>query len=124
MPTRREVAQFLNEFKAAVTLGPDYVRWLPRSPERQHLIDLGIAENRALELIKGLTPDSYSQGPMPDDKKPDRDVWVFGCKVDDTEAYIKLALQPHSKKKHVVQGWIWSFHAADYPMTYPLRGQT
>ena len=122
MPTRREVAQFLNEFKAAVTLG--HIRWLRRPTGRQHLDGLEITCDQALELIKGLTPDSYSQGPMPDDMKPDRDVWVFGHDIGGTKAYIKLALQPDDEKRHVVHGCIWSFHDADHPMSYPLRGQT
>ena len=119
MPTRKQVSQFLSEFKATVTLG--FVRWVSKPAERQHLIDLGITQNQALELIHQLTPDNYSKGPEPDDMKPDRDVWIFGCDVDSTEAYIKLALQPHNQKKHIVFGLIWSFHKADHPLKYPLR---
>ena len=122
MPARQVVAEFLSDFKGAVALG--YVHWVPRAEDRQHLIDLGITQNQALELIKQLTPDNYSQGPEPDDSKPDRDVWVFGCDAGGSEAYIKLALQPDNKRKHVVHGMIWSFHPADFSMKYPLRKET
>lgn len=56
MPTRQEVAEFLAAFKAAISLG--YIRWLPRPADRQHLIDLGITQNQALEYIQQLTPDN------------------------------------------------------------------
>ena len=120
MPTRQDVARFLADFKATITLG--FVHWLPRPAERQHLVGLGgITQNQALEFIKKLTPDNYCKGPEPDDTKPERSVWIFGCDVYGTEAYIKLALQPDSRKRYVVHGLIWSFHCADYPLKYPLR---
>jgi len=92
MPTRQEVARFLADFKAAVSLG--HVHWLPRPADRQHLIDLSITQNQALECIQQLTPDHYCKGPEPDDTKPDRSVWMFGHDVGGVEAYIKLAMQP------------------------------
>ncbi len=119
MATRQQVSQFLSEFKATVTLG--LVCWVARLAERQHLIDLEITQNQALELILKLTPDNYSKGPEPNDTKPDRDVWIFGCDAGGTEAYVKLALQPNIQKKHIVHGLIWSFHKADHPLNYPLR---
>jgi len=122
MPSRQEVAQFLRDFCGAVELG--HVVWLPRPEDRQHVIDLGITQNQALELIQGLTPDDYSQGPMPDDFNHNRDVWVFGCDVDGREAYVKLALQPDNHKRHVTHGLIWAFHPAEFPMSYPLRGKS
>ena len=118
VPTRQQVAQFLNDFKATVTLG--FVRWLPRPAERQHVIDFGISQNQALEFIRRLTPANYSKGPDPDDLNPNREVWVFGCDIAGTEVYIKLAMQPDNKKRNVLHGLIWSFHPADHPMNYPL----
>jgi hypothetical protein len=119
MPTRQEVAAFLSEFKSAIRLG--FVTWLPRPADRQHLADLNITQNQALEVIRGLTPDEYSKGPDPDDTKPERDVWVFGASIDSVEVYIKLALQPDKTRRSVVYGLIWSFHKADRPLPYPLR---
>lgn len=122
MPTRQDVAEFLSEFKSAIRLG--FVTWLPRPADRQHLVDLNITQNQALEIISGLTPDEYSKGPDPDDTKPDRNVWVFGATVGADEAYIKLTLQPDNKRRTVVHGLIWSFHKADRPLQYPLRTPT
>ena len=120
MPTRREVAQFLGDFKAALSLG--YVYWVQRSArEKVHLSGLEINRNQAIEYLHGLTPDSYSKGPDPDDFKPEREVWCFGCDILGTEAYIKIAIQPDRKRRSVVHAVIWSFHKAEHPMRYPLR---
>ena len=121
MPTRREVAQFLSEFKAALTLG--FVRWLKRSAEgKAHLSGLNINRNQAIEHLHGLTPDNYCKGPEPDDFDQNRDVWFFGADVEGTEAYIKLALQPDPRRRTVVNALIWSFHTAEHPLRYPLEG--
>jgi len=120
MPSRQEVSQFLREFKAAVSLG--YVRWLNRAAEsKAPLSGLEITQNQAIGFLQGLTPDNYSKGPEPDDFDEDRDVWTFGCDVHGTEAYIKLAMQADPKRKTVVNALIWSFHAAEHPLKYPLR---
>lgn len=120
MATREQVAQFLRDFKAALTLG--HVRWLRRSDQtKAHLSGLEITRNQAVDYLLGLTPDNYSKGPEPDDFDSKRDVWFFGSDVEGTEAYIKLALQPDQRRRTVVHAVIWSFHAAEYPVKYPLR---
>ena len=120
MPSRQEVSRFLGELKAAVTLG--YVHWLNRAAEsKAPLSGLEITRNQALDVLQGLTPDNYSKGPEPDDFNVDRDVWTFGCDVNGTEAYIKLAMQPDPKRRTVVNALIWSYHAAEHPLKYPLR---
>ncbi len=123
MATREQVAQFLRDFKAALTLG--HVRWLERAAEgKAHLSGLDISRNRAIEYLVSLTPDNYSKGPEPDDFQPEENVWVFGCGVEGTEAYIKLKLQPDPRRRTVVHAVIWSFHAAEHPMRFPLRGSS
>ncbi|MEX2560255.1 MAG: hypothetical protein WD403_10095 [Pirellulales bacterium] len=121
MPSREAVAQFLSDFRAAIRLG--FIHWLPRPEDRQHLIDLNITQNQALERLTQLTPENYSKGPQPDDVKPDREVWTFGFDLDGAEVYLKLALQPDPRRRHVVHGLIWSYHRAEWPMSYPLRGK-
>jgi len=120
MATRQQVAQFLRDFKAALTLG--HVRWLRRSDQtKAHLSGLEVTRNQAADCLLGLTPDNYSKGPEADDSDPRRDVWFFGCCVEGTEAYVKLALEPDKRRRTVVHAVIWSFHAAAYPVKYPLR---
>jgi len=77
--------------------------------------------DQAVESLLRLTPDNYCKGPDPDDFEPQRDVWFFGCDVEDTEAYIKLTLQPDRRRRTVTHAIIWAFHKAAYPMKYPLR---
>jgi hypothetical protein len=120
MPTRQQVAQFLNDFKAAMSLG--FVRWLERSAEgKTHLTGLNINRNQAIEYLLALTPDNYCRGPDPDDFEPSREVWIFGCDVEGVAAYIKLTLQPDPRRRSVVWGLIWGFHKAEYPLKFPLR---
>ena len=122
MPTRQEVAEFLSDFNTARRLG--FVGWLTRPADRQHLIDLNITQNQALDVIQELTADNYSKGPEPDDVQPNRSVWMFGADVDGVEAYIKLTLQPDAKRRSVIWGLIWSFHRAEFPLHYPLRSSS
>ena len=120
MATREEVAQFPREFKAAVTLG--YVRLRRRRDEKKaHFSGLDITRNQAIGYLFALTPDNYSKGPEPDDFAEERDVWFFGCDVNGTEAYIKVALEPDTRRRTVTHALIWSFHPSEYPMKYPLR---
>jgi hypothetical protein len=120
MPTRQQIAQFLKDFKAAVSLG--HVHWLQRADEsKSHLSGLRINMNQAVDCLAVLDVDNYVGGPTPDDFAPEREVWVFGCDVLGTEAYIKLALQPDNKRRTVVHALIWAFHAAEHPLRFPLR---
>lgn len=122
IPTRRAVEEFLNRFSAAIDL--NLVYWVPRHDKFiQGLIDLGITQKLALEIIKQLTPDDYCSGPVPDEHDPSKEVWVFGRDIEGKEAYIKLALASgHRKRKGIVYGKVWSFHEAEHSMKYPLRG--
>jgi hypothetical protein len=120
MPTRQEVASFLGDFKAAVSLG--HVHWLSRSDEtKAHLSGLMITRDQATSCLLSLTPDNYSKGPESDDFNETRQVWTFGCDVNGVEAYIKVTMQQDPRRTTVVNALIWSFHAAEHPLKYPLR---
>ena len=120
MATRQEVNEFLSDFKAALTLG--HTRWPKRSAKgKEHLAGLGITRDRAMAYLQGLKTEDYSEGPSPDDFEPASDVWTFGAMVDKTEAYIKVTLRPDPRKRTVTHAVIWSFHAAEYRIKYPLR---
>ena len=45
-----------------------------------------------------------------------RHVWIFGRDLHATEAYIKVALQPDTRRRPVVRDLIWAFHASEYQM--------
>lgn len=113
------VAAFLESFKLAIEYGRCGFKGRPRT--EQDLIDLNLTHTLALDQILQLAPENYSAGPTPDDTDRTRDVWVFGCVVDETEVYIKLRLNP-GKRGEMPRGTVWSFHKAEFPLRYPLRG--
>ena len=118
MATRQDVQEFLIAFKLAI----EYGRWQFKGRQRteQDLINLNLTGRQAAEIICGLRPENYSQGPTPDDTDSTKDVWVFGHDHEGTEVYIKLRLNPMPGRQFP-RGTVWSFHDADYPMAYPLR---
>jgi hypothetical protein len=119
--SRQDVAHFLLDFKAALTL--EHVRWVSREDQaKAPLSGLEVTRNQAVNCLKELTPDNYSKGPDPDDFQDDQEVWVFGMDVLGVEAYIKVALQQDSRRRSVRHALIWSFHKAEYPMRYPIKG--
>ena len=120
MATRSEVLAFLNQFKGCVALALLKVK--DREKNRQALIDLGITPGGRREILLGLTPEDYVAGPMPDDTDGTKEVWVFGAAVDDTEVYIKLRAVEDKRHKGRWHAVVWSFHRAEHPMRYPLRG--
>lgn len=119
MPTRQDVSDFLTAFKIAIHYGR--CSFMPRQRTEQDLINLNLTGGLAMEIICSLTPANYSSGPSPDDADPTKDVWVFGQDHEGVEVYIKLRLtpQPHGKLPY---GVVWSFHRAEHPMRYPLKG--
>ena len=119
MPTRQDVHEFLSSFKLAI----DFERWRfrGRTCAEQDLIDLNLTQRQAMEAICDLTADHYCKGPEPDDTDPSKDVWVFGYDHEGTEVYVKLRLNL-CRGNEIPWAIIWSFHAAEFAMTYPLRG--
>lgn len=120
MNKRQEVVDLLSLFKGAIRLGHSRVRW--RQKNTQALIDLGITPNERKEILLGLVPEDYVAGPMPDDSDSGKEVWVFGKKVEGTETYIKIGVTQNPKRKSVYEATILSFHPAEFPMRYPLKG--
>jgi hypothetical protein len=118
--TRQEVLDFLSLFKGAAMLGHFRVRDRPKN--RQGLVDLQATPAERLEVLLGLTPEDYVEGPKPDDTDPGKDVWVFGKTVRGTETYIKLRVAKDPRKQTVHRAFLWSFHPAEHPMRYRLRG--
>ncbi len=120
MATRDEVLSFLSLFKGCVILD----RYMVKNKEknRQGLINLGITPDQRRETLLGLTPEDYHAGPKPDDTDYTKEVWEFGRDVGGVEVYIKLRVVKDPRKKGVYHATVWSFHPAEHPMKYPLRG--
>jgi len=119
MATRSDAREFLASFKLAI----EFDRWGFKARDRteQDLIGLNLTRRQAAEIICSLTPDNYCRGPEPDDTDPAKEVWVFGYDHEGTEVYIKLRLNP-TRGDEMPRGTVWSFHAAEHQLRYPLRG--
>jgi hypothetical protein len=119
MASREEVCDFLSLFKTCLQFGLSQVK--DRQKNWQGLIDLGMTPNERRDLLLQLVPEDYCAGPKPDDTDEREQVWEFGRKVGGTEVYIKLrVVQDRRRKAH--RATVWSFHPAEHPMRYPLRG--
>jgi hypothetical protein len=120
MAAREEVVGFLNLFKSCIVLNRLAVK--DRAKNRQALIHLGITPDQRRDILLGLVPEDYVAGPKPDDTDDTKEVWEFGRDVEATEVYIKLRVVQDPRKKGVYRAMVWSFHPAEHPMNYPLRG--
>lgn len=120
MTTRQDVVDFLNLFKGAVTIGNLHIK--DREKNIQGLLDLGISAEERKEIILGLMPEDYMAGPKPDDTDYHKEVWEFGTTVANVDLYIKLRIARDTRKKNVYHATVWSFHQAEFPLKYPLRG--
>jgi hypothetical protein len=118
--SKEDAAEFLHQFKTAMSLGHYCVR--DRRRNLQDLIDLGITGNQAKEVINNLTPSNYSAGPKPDDNEDGQEIWEFGAEIGDVEVYIKLQVKQDPKRRTVMWAIRYAFHKADFPMKYPYRG--
>ncbi len=120
MTSRSEVVDFLMLFKGCLKMG--FLSVMHREKNLQGLLDLGITLAEREEVLFGLTPEDYYAGPKPDDTDNTKEVWEFGKDVAGTEAYIKLRVAPDSRRKNTYRAMVWSFHPAEYKISYPLRG--
>lgn len=120
MALRTDVRDFLNLFKGAVEYGHFSVK--DRHKNIQALIDLNMTPSQQREILLGLTPEDYMDGPKPEDQDSTKEVWEFGKKIDEHEIYIKLRVTPVKGKRNVYFALVWSFHPAEFPIRNPLRG--
>ena len=120
MPSRREIAAFLRAFKACVML--DRLTVKSRQKNRQGLLDLGLSTQQRREVLLGLEPQDFVAGPKPDRSDPTKDIWEFGKALEGTDIYIKLRVVEDPRDKGVHGALVWSFHPAEFPLRYPLKG--
>ena len=120
MPLRGEradrVRTFLLAFKAAAAGGG--VHLAPRHDALATLEYLGLTKRNQEEILLGLSVADYSDGPVEDRTHPG-ELWVFGTQVKGEELYIKLKLAEAGDRK--VAKCV-SFHIAQRPLRYPLKG--
>jgi hypothetical protein len=118
VPKQTQVKDFLLEFKRIMAKG----RGLDIVNRRENIDTLakfGLTRGNLKEEIMTLSVENYCQGPEPDRDRPG-DIWVFGKQIGAEEIYIKLKVAQVGNEK--IAKCI-SFHAADFPLCYPCRGE-
>lgn len=110
-----QIDAFLQDFKVKANIWGVIFR-NDRQKNTQTLADLEISVNDAKVVLADLSPEDYSEGPLPETFYGGSEMWVFGKAIKGREVYIKITLGLPSNPTICI-----SFHLAEYPMTYPLR---
>lgn len=115
MIDKNEVELFLNDFRIkANTWGIIYRD--DRGKNTQALLDLEIRPIDRTNIIKALSIEDFSEGPIEEILYRGSLMWVFGKTIKSTEVYIKITLGKPNNKIICI-----SFHIAKYPMNYPFK---
>lgn len=110
-----DVEIFLSDFNTKVNIwGIIYSDG--RGKNAQTLLDLELRSIDRTAIIKTLTVDDYTEGPIKEVLYGGSDMWVFGKTVKNTVVYIKITLGNQNNKTICI-----SFHIAEHPMKYPFR---
>lgn len=115
MATKDEVHRFLSNLEAKSKIHPIIFR-NDRGKNQQTLLDLEITPLQRETILKTLTIEDYSEGPVPDILNKGPEMWVFGKTVEKKEVYIKITLGMQNYPIICI-----SFHIAEYTMNYPLK---
>lgn len=117
MKSKQEVDSFLKELKYKINLFG--ILFLDdRGKNQQALHDLEITPSKRKEIINSLIPEDYSEGPLKENLHGFLPMWVFGKKVNNIEAYIKVSMGKHNNSAVCI-----SFHKAEHAMCYPLKNK-
>ena len=112
-----EVEKFLSALFGKLSISE--IRFLDnRDKNIETLAALDIPGIKRKDIIKTLTVEDYSEGPIKDAIKLLGDMWVFGKDIKNHEVYIKISLGQPNKDVICI-----SFHFSEYPMSYPYKKQ-
>lgn len=118
MSTLDSVNKFLREFKVLLaSQKQNDVYDADREKNKQALLDLGVTRIDRRDIILALSAADYHKGPLRDRDRPG-EVWIFGCLVSGKEIYVKLKISGGGDNRNPI---CLSFHAAEHPLTYPLK---
>ena len=115
MATRDDVEKFLNQFCEKLKVY-DIIFRDDRGKNAKTLAELDITPNYRLEVIKSLTVEDYSEGPVIDTLNKFGDLWVFGKDVKGREVYIKIMLGRTNCQTICI-----SFHISEKPLQYAFK---
>lgn len=113
--TIQEVERFLNSFHQKVEIF-DILFFDERDKNNDTLHKLQITALERKDIVKTITPEDYSEGPITNILNRFGDLWVFGKDVKGQEVYIKICYGQPNRSTICV-----SFHIAEYPMNYPYK---
>ncbi len=115
MATREEVEQFLRQFHQKLEIYNIVFRD-DRGKNLTTLALLDMPPSGRIKVIKQITVEDYSEGPIIDTLNKAGEMWVFCKDVQKHEIYIKISLgYPNSSTICI------SFHIAEHPMERPYR---
>jgi hypothetical protein len=120
MATVGEVKDFLAQFRICVQFGAK-VHFRQTTKNIQGLAKLNMTEAQAKQRVCQLEFTDYCGGPEADRDEDGKEIWLFGCAENATEVYIKIRLDP-SRNRSFSTPVIRSFHPAEHPLCYPLKG--
>ena len=115
--TLAEIQKFLNDFHQKVDVF-DIFFLDDREKNREALAELDIRAIDRVGIVKTITADDYSEGPIKNMLNAWGDLWVFGKDVKGQEVYIKIAYGMPNKSTICI-----SFHVAEHPMNYPYKAK-
>lgn len=115
--TLAEIQKFLNDFHQKVEVF-DIFFMDDREKNREALAELDIRAIDRVGIVKTITADDYSEGPIKNMLNAWGDLWVFGKDVKGQEVYIKIAYGMPNKSTICI-----SFHVAEHPMNYPYKAK-
>lgn len=115
MATKTQVEQFLNHLRDKIRFFD--VAFRPRDKNTNALTQVDILPIDRINYLLSLTAADYYSGPNKDTYDPGKpDYYEFGLDIKGTEVYIKISLGLINKRADCM-----SFHAAEFPITYPFK---
>lgn len=115
MLSSQEIEKFLRDFKFKM----DFYQILfldDRGKNQQTLYDLEITPDERKDVIRSLSVEDYSEGPLEERMRGILPMWIFGKEVKGHEVYIKISMGVENRETMCI-----SFHIAEHPMHYPFK---
>lgn len=115
MASKEEIALFLKQFHQKLEIYNIVFRD-DRSKNLSTLALLDMPPSARIKVIKEITTEDYSEGPITDTLNKVNEIWVFGKDIQKHEIYIKISLGHPNCSTICI-----SFHIAEHPMQYPYK---
>lgn len=115
MASKEEVALFLKQFHQKLEIYSIVFRD-DRNKNLSTLALLDIPPSTRIQIIKEITVEDYSEGPIVDTLNKINEIWVFGKDIQKHEIYIKISLGHPNCSTICI-----SFHVAEHSMKYPYK---